>query len=1631
MAFFDVQKTREQYLERLLAHYGTVTLPIDSARQAFPLYTVFQPMVLRRDPLAPQNVQSGVVSEVVKARDGAEALTKSEHRRMVVLGGPGMGKTTALKALLYTAIITAQSELSAPLPLFISLPDLMRAELSFEEYIPYVIAELDLDPRFASILMSTVHDGNAFLCLDSLDEVLPALRPDVIAFLNKEAPRCQGTWIIGSRFTEYKGGQFSHSQFAEWELQPLDEQERLALARQLLPTLYDALYGNVAQNLKPALPSAETYIEELQQSTQIAAWGENPLLLSLAAVPYTQTGRLPASRSVLYAQVTEAMFAMRIHDAEQRAQLRHLLAEIALEFYQTRGRNFSITDVLEFLPSLVSDQSTQSLSDTLTLLLDSGVVEPVAYQTYGFKHQMLQEYLAAVALARRRVSSTQRQNTWDLLWRKRRLSRWHEILRLLVGILVQEHGVEGLQIARAWLSALALEYSTSEGDPGNLCLILAMQSLGEFGERVSEPEVADLAQHTLEIWEKTLTESFRLGGWRYAQPLREQATVLCAFSLQIVAPIILRLQQHDPHIQIFCRLPTTSGMIYQSLPINILWHLFQDRRIIFFACHTLRVLQTPEIVERLAAILENTDGNWSEEDREVVAKLLGKMGEKTPLSLLVKIWQDTTLNDNLRASAAEALSEAEISVPLDIFVAMLGDQNSSIRHVAIDVLSKQSRQTHVDLLVSALKDLDFYVRERALRRLHELGVSLPIELLQTLFYDEDENVGNEAWNCLQELGELVPLELWLDALQHEYEWVRDYALLAVERYRDQIPVEPVLAMLALHKKDAYTQRDVRTHCIQALGLLGDRVPLEPLLELLHHNDEHLRSQALVVLTQRHVALPADILLPMLDHSTTGSAAAQAIAVLRMDAPISSLLETARSRSSNSAHFAIQALRLLYQYVPTEPVLELLQDEEIKNSSSWGTYWELIQLLQLQGMEISLELLLPALKRPSPHNDIAPIVASLCRAGVQAPIEPLLRLIHEETHETTFCPEWIQQLFYVLYEWVSPDSLTNALGNTPGDQWLAVSLLGLVHDDESMQLITAVAQDPARDPTTRSEAMVVLSDLGVNLPLEYLIQATRWCIYEGMGEYLADTVERLGKQTPVEQLLSLLGEDHNRLQPSVVEALVRIAEYIPLETVLPLLEYSNQLVRHAAIRILGAMKERTPLDVFAALLNDPELTLETRCAVLPALAESGTPAAVNLLLEALEDEDEEIRSRAIGTLWGGPGILKERRWEIPLELLLRLLNDPIDGIIESSIEVLGELASLGVAIPVEPLVSLLSHEDEFVAGEAAKALCKLGESTPIDALLANMYDTDDEQVRSYIFYALSTLKTHIPLEAMLAVLLDGTKTLVKWQIEYALENLAEAMPEQILQRLHDDPRPLTRRMVLQAIQKTQACEWLPLVLATLDDADGRYAAHDSDLFGNDNRIRSAAVQALGALNACTPIEPLLQLLYTNKEELSYHDERIVVLEALGKFGSRVPLTALWPLLGSDHKEICRLAFQHLQEAHPATLQELVPELKAIVRGEPVQGAFEVRMHYRIAETIALIGRATPAVLEMVIDLLDHPFWEIRVRAAKTLGTLRRNIPDSAIRRLLELRKDPESPDVRASADRALAEILSLEQGMEDE
>ncbi|HEX4716778.1 MAG TPA: HEAT repeat domain-containing protein, partial [Ktedonobacteraceae bacterium] len=107
------------------------------------------------------------------------------------------------------------------------------------------------------------------------------------------------------------------------------------------------------------------------------------------------------------------------------------------------------------------------------------------------------------------------------------------------------------------------------------------------------------------------------------------------------------------------------------------------------------------------------------------------------------------------------------------------------------------------------------------------------------------------------------------------------------------------------------------------------------------------------------------------------------------------------------------------------------------------------------------------------------------------------------------------------------------------------------------------------------------------------------------------------------------------------------------------------------------------------------------------------------------------------------------------------------------------------------------------------------------------------------------------------------------------------------------------------------------------------------------------------------------------------------------------------------------------------RELLPFAEAMLHGAAPAGVFASRTRCRIAEAIGAINRAEPSLLAMLETLLDWPYWQVRMKAAEAFSKIRRNIPETAIERLLTLRFDPEPRAVRQAADRALAEIISLE------
>ncbi len=236
-------------------------------------------------------------------------------------------------------------------------------------------------------------------------------------------------------------------------------------------------------------------------------------------------------------------------------------------------------------------------------------------------------------------------------------------------------------------------------------------------------------------------------------------------------------------------------------------------------------------------------------------------------------------------------------------------------------------------------------------------------------------------------------------------------------------------------------------------------------------------------------------------------------------------------------------------------------------------------------------------------------------------------------------------------------------------------------------------------------------------------------------------------------------------------------------------------------------------------------------------------------------------------------------------------------------------------------------------------------------------------------------------------------------------------EPLLEALHDESSSV-RRVAVQVLGKQRKHVPVEPLLEALHD--------------ESSSVREAAVQMLGAQGECMPLEPLLKALQHQNCEV-----REAAVQVLGAQGERVPLDHFLEAVGDEDEDVSREAIKVLSNRASDVLFDLTNEAIAILNGEPFGFILGSIVQTSFCKLVGEMKLALPILLDKLIELLRWPHWQVRTNAAWALGSIRRNIPDEAIRRLLELRRHDPVRGVREAADDALAEILSLETGIEDD
>lgn len=1682
---------RIKYLKHLAERYSTVMLPIGPI-EGLALQAIFQPLTLRHDPLAVEDVQReqwrtlfarenmlqgrpDVLFEhhetplkeerpVVVAHTSQEALEKSPQKRMVILGGPGTGKTTVLQFLIHEQAQKALADPNAPLPIMVSLPDLARSGGSLQKYLSRLTEEAWVPDDFALTLARAIEDGEAFICLDSLDEVTPELRPDTIRMINERASHRGNVWIVGSRFTDYKGGQFQRGQFAEWELQPMTHTLRLELARRLLPELSRLSLHHRAQGDCNHL----AFVHHLEAHSQAAAWGENPLLFSLAAVVFVRLGHLPSSRVALYEQVIKAVLQIREKNPRRQTMLYHVISYLALELYTRKGRTFNSQDLLVHLPVIRQNlRENWTTEDMAQRLLNSGILNVLPHEVCSFRHQTFQEYLAAVALAQQLVNAQTSDAVWEFIWQRRTYSRWTEVLRLMVGVLIREHHREGAHKACTWLSALIEQQATPKGDPGNQGLSLVLKSLAEIPKTtmlhwkaMGGNEVEDMA---VTIWVERVFEAARHGYKKQQHSLEALGTEIVHLRQRVTKVAMQRMQEvlRDGTVETRTAAVEELAQLGVCAPIEPLVAALQDEATSVRAA-AAKVLGGLEANIPIEALLVATH-DPCEEVRAAAIEALGGLGKSAPLEPL-----QIALNDpawNVRRAAVKALGEPGLLAPLEVFIAMTQDEDPSVRIIVLEGLGKMGANAPLELLLAALKDRDHEVRAAAARALAHLGEQMPIApLLETLknqyasgrTYDDIagflikqiERVPSEAlvpimeevrkgishshWPAQQrsifyivaEMGARAPLDLVLTALSDEMDSVREAAVRAIGKLKVLTAGERVLSIL----NSGNEEPRVRAAAVEAIVYLKEEdTGVKILLDALNDPVEQVRVAAAKMLRQIKTSFSAEQLLTEACKRYAGVRISMIslLGKLEGQAPLPLLLSLLNDENETEAVRAAagRALVDLGEHVPIAMLQSIIHHENSKIRQ--GIAWKLSNSNLLAFVE-----------------DV-PVISLL------------VALRHENWHTRLRAA---QKLAY---------DKEDSLGHVLPKQELITFKNWLHSQKEAERIIPA-------------ELLEIL--------VEILLKDDDNGMDTGIHKVAARVLGELEEFIPTKLVQRLFAASHDKksqMRPGVFEALIGLGSLLPGDWLIEALAHEDWQWRKTAAYTMGMRKDPLFVQSLLVALGDPHP--KVRRAAAQALEKIHLQPSAEPLLAVLHDTDMCVRLAVASTLSTfvisfspSPVLEALAHPNVGIYLTDQSLPAPLNDEVRETCDLVAKvLDDLGTYVPREMLISAAQSEDWEICTAAIRSLIKRGESISWELLFKlgakkgwrqrryNSFPYDMEEIPemvqedalrqggeigNWVAYILGRKGRKTP-EKLLLRMMDEGDDKIRYGVSAGLGQSGINEPIELLERVlqHGNPRMRVAATMTLSSMLEEDIPPTPLLFLALQDKDVDVLFHIlRPIASNETQIPldplltclynikpcterddwalSYIVRALGArsLEEQIPLEPILNLFDRENVRL-----RASVIRILGRFGTRAPVDLLIATLGDSEQSVREAAAETLKQAHPEALHALASEAVSLLQEQKSGSPFDSVAHAFFADLVKHVGYASPAVFERLTELLDWPYWEVRVKAIRAFGELRRSIPDKAIRRLLELRDDPQSRAVRQAADEVLAEILSLETGIEDD
>lgn len=377
------------------------------------------------------------------AEDDAEVqdlwTLDDQLHRAVLLGDPGIGKSTACRALMHRHAV----EWERPVPFLITVRDFsatippMRSVVGYLEHTAETFFQVRPSEGVVTRLLA---EGRALVIFDGLDELTGAAAratASIIELFCVEFPRARV--LVTARLVGYAQAQLDPGLFSAYRLLGFSQ-----------PQIADYVHRWFAVATDLPDPERQRFAESfLAARTQIADIESNPLLLAFTSQLYAIEGRVPRNLTTLYSSLARLLLnqwdgirgiamAPPISDTLELA-LSHVAFRMLDDGVAQIAEHDLFTMLAEFLASMFSRPG--EAASAARMILDyartrAWMITEIGRTEYGdslyqFSHLSFMEYFAAKHLVS--IPDTARE-----LARRLPHPQWHQVAEFVLELV--EHG---------------------------------------------------------------------------------------------------------------------------------------------------------------------------------------------------------------------------------------------------------------------------------------------------------------------------------------------------------------------------------------------------------------------------------------------------------------------------------------------------------------------------------------------------------------------------------------------------------------------------------------------------------------------------------------------------------------------------------------------------------------------------------------------------------------------------------------------------------------------------------------------------------------------------------------------------------------------------------------------------------------------------------------------------------------------------------------------------------------------------------------------------------------------------------------------------------------------------------------